>query len=152
MKDIFAAEFPVSVELLTSPAERKLIEAECIRVAEGRCRQLGGIVGGVAHIGWTRDLDANPLFVEVLTVELLADRPDDGPAIPEPTPHERVRAELRRTLNAHEVAAVRRVVEAVTVEGPSPRYHRAQLDRLRREWPTLATALDDLIATVGGTR
>lgn len=41
--------------------------------------------------------------------------------------------------------AVHAVIEAVTNEGPQPTYHRAQLERLRHEWPTLWQALHALI-------
>lgn len=34
------------------------------------------------------------------------------------------------------------------VEGPAPRLHRSEQDRLRRDWPTLACLLDEL----GGCR
>jgi hypothetical protein len=42
--------------------------------------------------------------------------------------------------------AVARVVSAYVVEGTHPPTHRAEVERLRREWPTLAVALDDLVA------
>ena len=39
---------------------------------------------------------------------------------------------------------VQAVIDAWTVEGPVPEYHRAAQDRLRRDWPVLADALDAL--------
>ena len=42
-----------------------------------------------------------------------------------------------------------RVVRAVTNAGTHPEYHQRQLDRLRREWPTLYYALMDLVGEVG---
>jgi len=32
--------------------------------------------------------------------------------------------------------------------GKHPAYHRIQQDRLRREWPTLHTAIDELVSVV----
>lgn len=46
--------------------------------------------------------------------------------------------------NPHDPA--RRVVRAITDEGRNPTYHRAQLKRLRREWPTLYNALTHLVS------
>lgn len=40
--------------------------------------------------------------------------------------------------------AVERVVQAWTDCGPVPAYHFAQQLRLRREWPTLASAIEEL--------
>ena len=45
--------------------------------------------------------------------------------------------------------ATTRVVRAVTNAGTHPEYHQRQLDRLRREWPTLYYALMDLVGEVG---
>lgn len=45
--------------------------------------------------------------------------------------------------------ATARVVNAVTAVGVNPEYHQRQLDRLRREWPTLYYALMDLVGEVG---
>lgn len=45
--------------------------------------------------------------------------------------------------------ATARVVNAVTDAGTHPEYHQRQLDRLRREWPTLYYALMDLVGEVG---
>jgi hypothetical protein len=39
---------------------------------------------------------------------------------------------------------VKRVSDAWRVEGPNPGYHKHHQAKLRREWPTLATALDAL--------
>lgn len=36
-----------------------------------------------------------------------------------------------------------KVLAAWTVEGPCPEFHREAQDRLRRDWPTLANALDE---------
>jgi len=41
-------------------------------------------------------------------------------------------------------AAVRQVISAWTVPGRVPAYHKAWQDRLRKEWPVLANALDAL--------
>ena len=35
-----------------------------------------------------------------------------------------------------------RIMDAYRVEGPCPSYHRAQVARLAREWPTLYRALE----------
>ncbi|WGH21412.1 hypothetical protein SEA_EMOTION_63 [Arthrobacter phage Emotion] len=46
-----------------------------------------------------------------------------------------------------------RVLSAWAVPGPVPRYHRRAQERLRKEWPTLAHALDgmqDLIQACAG--
>lgn len=43
-------------------------------------------------------------------------------------------AEVRRDLE--------RIVQAWHVPGPVPGYHRAWQERLRRDWPALANALD----------
>jgi hypothetical protein len=45
---------------------------------------------------------------------------------------------------------VRRVIAAWTSPGPVPEYHAQWVERLRREWPTLANALDALAASPGG--
>lgn len=39
--------------------------------------------------------------------------------------------------------ALARIVDAWTVEGPVPGYHRAMVGQVRRRWPVLAQALDD---------
>lgn len=49
-------------------------------------------------------------------------------------------------------AEVRAVIEAWTNEGPYPAYHREHQRELRREWPTLAKALDRLTKTETRTR
>jgi hypothetical protein len=41
--------------------------------------------------------------------------------------------------------AAKRVVMAVTVQGPSPRAHREAIQELRREWPTLHHAVTRLV-------
>jgi hypothetical protein len=41
---------------------------------------------------------------------------------------------------------VRAVLRAWTVPGPVPEYHLVWKNRLRRDWPALAKALDDLAA------
>ena len=45
--------------------------------------------------------------------------------------------------------ATARVVRAVTSVGVNPEHHQRQLDRLRREWPTLYYALMALVGEVG---
>lgn len=35
--------------------------------------------------------------------------------------------------------------KAIQDEGPHPRYHRKQLERLKQEWPTLHNAIMELI-------
>lgn len=45
--------------------------------------------------------------------------------------------------------ATARVVRAVTNAGSHPAYHQRQLDRLRREWPTLYHALMALVGEAG---
>ena len=45
-------------------------------------------------------------------------------------------------MNKKEVAAV---VSAWTNAGPVPAFHLKHQTRLRREWPTLANAIDDLV-------
>lgn len=42
-------------------------------------------------------------------------------------------------MGAHHLASI---LNAWTVPGPQPEYHRAMQERLRREWPVLANALD----------
>lgn len=44
------------------------------------------------------------------------------------------------------MSAVERVLKAWTDPGPVPAYHRVAQDALRRDWPTLAAALDALAA------
>jgi len=44
-------------------------------------------------------------------------------------------------------AEVAAVIKAWTDEGPYPLYHREHQRELRREWPTLAKALDRLTRT-----
>ena len=39
-------------------------------------------------------------------------------------------------------AQLAEVVRAYRVEGSNPEFHRGQVERLRREWPVLARALD----------
>lgn len=41
-----------------------------------------------------------------------------------------------------------RVLAAWAEPGPYPRYHRRAQERLRKEWPTLAIALEQLQATI----
>lgn len=43
-------------------------------------------------------------------------------------------------------AAAERVVRAWTVPGPSPATHALAKARLRRDWPTLAEAVETLVA------
>lgn len=45
--------------------------------------------------------------------------------------------------------AARAVVRAVTRPGPAPHLHRAQVDRLAAEWPTLAAAVAALLHAHG---
>lgn len=50
---------------------------------------------------------------------------------------------------AHEIdVAARKVVQALTDKGRSPRYHDAALVRLARQWPVLYRALGELTAAV----
>ena len=42
------------------------------------------------------------------------------------------------------VGNVQKVFDAWEVPGPSPGYHEHMKGKLRREWPTLAAALDDI--------
>jgi hypothetical protein len=46
-------------------------------------------------------------------------------------------------MNISEEAA-RAVVDAWTIAGPVPSYHEAKKQELRRDWPALAQALDEL--------
>lgn len=43
-----------------------------------------------------------------------------------------------------------RILQAWMVEGKNPAYHRAQKERLRREWPTLYQAIQALLETSRG--
>ena len=43
------------------------------------------------------------------------------------------------------MSAADRVVDAWVIAGPRPDYHTAQQQRLRREWPTLAAAVEALV-------
>lgn len=41
-------------------------------------------------------------------------------------------------------AAARNVLRAIDVEGPQPKYHREQVEHLRKHWPTLWGAIGEL--------
>lgn len=43
-----------------------------------------------------------------------------------------------------------RVLQAWLVEGKNPAYHRAQKERLRREWPTLYQAIQAMAEAFRG--
>lgn len=49
--------------------------------------------------------------------------------------------DVQRPASLAQLAPIR---EAWLNEGPVPKYHRDWQDRLHREWPTLAAALDSL--------
>lgn len=44
------------------------------------------------------------------------------------------------------------VVRAWVVEGPSPSYHREKKAQLRREWPSLADAVEQLVSATTKSR
>lgn len=44
---------------------------------------------------------------------------------------------------------VERVIDAWVIKGPVPAYHDKIKNKLRREWPTLAKALDELTEEEG---
>ena len=47
-------------------------------------------------------------------------------------------------MNAKQLEDVQAVVNAWIVSGTSPQYHNYMKDRLKREWPILANALETL--------
>lgn len=40
--------------------------------------------------------------------------------------------------------AIRKLLDAIQVEGPVPQYHRHVMRKHRSEWPTLWKAIDDI--------
>lgn len=51
-------------------------------------------------------------------------------------------------MNTATLDAARQVATAWTTHGKAPSYHRTMQAKLRREWPTLATTLDDLASVI----
>lgn len=47
---------------------------------------------------------------------------------------------------------VQAVINAWTVEGINPRHHRVAQARLRKEWPTLANAIEALVRDTRTTK
>jgi DNA-binding IclR family transcriptional regulator len=47
------------------------------------------------------------------------------------------------------VSAEDRIIRAITVPGPAPHVHEQQIQRLAREWPTLAQSLAVLLKERG---
>lgn len=43
------------------------------------------------------------------------------------------------------LVAIQNLKLAIEDEGINPHYHKAQINRLREEWPSLMNSLDDLI-------